>query len=91
MLTANGGRGSLRAAISAANAGAPVVSRIEIPTGTYELSACGADNSNAASDLDLRVNQPIALVATGPDVVVRQTCAGERVLDRMEAAPQAAR
>ncbi|HMJ10827.1 MAG TPA: choice-of-anchor Q domain-containing protein, partial [Polyangiaceae bacterium] len=54
----------------------------EIPTGTYELTACGADDRNAAGDLDLRVNRPVELVATGPDVVIRQTCAGERVLEQ---------
>jgi hypothetical protein len=78
--TNDSGPSSLRAAIGQANSGRGAA-RIELAPGTYTLSACGSDDSNAAGDLDILTDAPITLAATGPGVVVRQTCDGERVLD----------
>ena len=77
---------SLRAAIDWANG---VDSRqsdgvvIELAPGEYRLSRCGTDDSNGAGDLDLTTDLPVVLRGAGPDVVIRQTCAGERVLDTL--------
>lgn len=79
--TADGQNGSLRSAIGTANARKQADFRIEIPTGTYELNLCGADDTNDAGDLDITTLANVTIIATGPDVVIRQTCAGERVLD----------
>lgn len=76
----DGAAGSLRAAISEANrATSPV--RIELPSGTYDLTLCGSDDDNANGDLDVTSSVALSIVATGPDVTIRQTCAGERVLE----------
>jgi hypothetical protein len=80
--TADGGGGSLRAAIARANVSRSAVI-IRIPSGTYELTRCGADDDNRAGDLDVTASKPVTLEATGADVVIRQTCAGERVLDAL--------
>lgn len=79
--TVDGQAGSLRAAIDAANASPGADFRIEIPSATYELSVCGQDDSNAAGDLDIVTAARVAMIATGSNVVIRQTCPGERVLD----------
>lgn len=77
--TADGASGSLRAAIAEANrTGTPV--RIEVPTGTYELTRCSEDDDNGGGDLDLTTNANVRLEGKGPDVVVRQTCP-DRVLE----------
>ncbi|HMJ16647.1 MAG TPA: hypothetical protein VK524_34770, partial [Polyangiaceae bacterium] len=78
--TADGGPGSLRAAIDAANAAGATATRIALPTGTYDLTRCGADDTNAAGDLDITTDAKVSLVATGPNAVIRQTCANERLL-----------
>ncbi|HMJ10456.1 MAG TPA: choice-of-anchor Q domain-containing protein, partial [Polyangiaceae bacterium] len=74
-------KGSLRAAISAANAGRNGTYRIQLPPGEYRLTRCGADDQNARGDLDLTTAAAVTIVAKAPNVVIRQTCAGERVLD----------
>src|SRR5688500_18849671 len=79
--TADGGRGSLRAAIDRANASGLQSIRIEVPPGTYALTQCGADDTNAGGDLDITVQVPITIVATEPGVVIQQTCEGERVFE----------
>ncbi|HMJ11448.1 MAG TPA: hypothetical protein VK524_08565, partial [Polyangiaceae bacterium] len=80
--SADGGAGSLRAAIATANTHTNGETRIELPSGTYTLSNCGlADDTNATGDLDSLAGVPLTIAATGPDIVIRQTCAGERVLD----------
>ncbi|HEY6559213.1 MAG TPA: choice-of-anchor Q domain-containing protein [Polyangiaceae bacterium] len=80
----DGAPGSLRAAVDAANRtpsdDAGSIS-IELPPGNYSLGVCSADDTNAGGDLDVLTNLPVQLVATGSGVVIRQTCAGERVLD----------
>jgi len=82
--TSDGGEGSLRAAVARANAADPTKSiRIEVPTGTYELTLCGADDTNDAGDLDLTALGPVTIIGIGPDVVIHQTCAGQRVLDAL--------
>lgn len=81
--TADGASGSLRAAISAANASRAAAVRIEIPAGTYDLTDCAADDTNAGGDLDLTGRSAAELVAVGSNVVIHQTCAGERVLDAL--------
>ncbi len=80
--TTDGASGSLRAAIDAANerTGQPV--RIEIAPGTYELTRCGSDDTNAGGDLDITTGVSVSLVANGPGVVIQQTCADERLLER---------
>lgn len=73
---------SLRSAIDRVNASASQQSHtIELPDGEYALTSCGADDSNDAGDLDIVANVPVTLLAKGPNVVIRQTCPGERVLD----------
>jgi hypothetical protein len=76
--TADGGPGSLRAAVASANAADPSSSvRIELPAGTYTLNLCGGSEG----DLDLTTGAVVTLVGTADRVVIRQTCAGERVLE----------
>ncbi|HMJ14647.1 MAG TPA: hypothetical protein VK524_24720, partial [Polyangiaceae bacterium] len=79
--TSDGGSGSLRAAITAANASAEANLRIELGTGTYTLGSCRRDDDNIGGDLDITTNRPITIAAKAAGVVIRQTCAGERVLD----------
>jgi hypothetical protein len=78
--TADGGPGSLRAAVVAASASATAVV-VDVPAGTYELTRCGADDTGDSGDLDLRTAAPVTLRAPSGGVTVRQTCAGERVLE----------
>jgi hypothetical protein len=79
--TEDGASGSLRAAISEANRATISPVRIEVPTGTYVLTRCGSDDDNTNGDLDVNTAVPVTIVAKGPDVTIRQTCPGERVLD----------
>ncbi|HMJ11519.1 MAG TPA: choice-of-anchor Q domain-containing protein [Polyangiaceae bacterium] len=80
--TADGGEGSLRAAITLANDSVAEEVRIEIAPGTYALTRCGGrDDANASGDLDLTRARPVTLVAPNGNVVIRQTCPGERVLE----------
>ncbi|HMJ10844.1 MAG TPA: choice-of-anchor Q domain-containing protein [Polyangiaceae bacterium] len=78
--TADGSAGSLRAAIQQVNAG-PRTTRIKLPPGTYALTQCGADDDNTAGDLDVTAAVAVFIEATGPGVVIRQDCAGERLFD----------
>lgn len=80
--TTDGASGSLRDVITRANNNGAPSQRIEVPPGTYELSLCSADDANAGGDLDITAAGAILLAGTGPDVIIKQTCAGERVLDR---------
>ncbi|HMJ13117.1 MAG TPA: right-handed parallel beta-helix repeat-containing protein [Polyangiaceae bacterium] len=80
----DGGKDSLRAAFDRINAERPEPARatvIELGAGTYELTLCGVDDTNASGDLDLTTDLPVSLLARTDGVVIRQTCAGERVLD----------
>ncbi|HMJ12930.1 MAG TPA: choice-of-anchor Q domain-containing protein [Polyangiaceae bacterium] len=80
------GNGSLRAAITRANAldsRENTAIHIQLASGTYELTRCAADDSNAAGDLDLTTDVPVVLIGGGPGVVIRQTCPGERVIDSL--------
>jgi hypothetical protein len=79
--TTDGESGSLRDVIGRANDAHAASLRVEVPPGNYELSRCSAEDSNAGGDLDITVGAQIALVGTGPGVVIKQTCEGERVLD----------
>jgi hypothetical protein len=73
--------GSLREAVSRVNADGSVT-RITLRAGTYALTRCGtSEDGNDSGDLDVRGGQDLALVGVG-SVTIRQTCAGERVLDR---------
>lgn len=77
--TVDGESGSLRAAVDQANrANAPV--RIEVPTGTYELTRCAEDGDNSGGDLDLTTNANVRIEAAGANAVIRQTCP-DRVLE----------
>ncbi len=79
---ADGGEGSLRRAISSANASSNAEVRIEIPPGTYDLTRCGTpDDSNARGDLDFTRTASLTIAAVSGNVVIRQTCPGERVID----------
>jgi uncharacterized repeat protein (TIGR01451 family) len=84
--TADGGPGSLRAAIAEANAGNVAGEAVTffVPTGTYDLTVCGIaeDDLGVTGDLDVTTDASISIVGTGPNVVIHQTCAGERVLDQ---------
>lgn len=81
--TQDGVSGSLRDAVQRANAETEDAVVIELPSGTYELTRCWPipDDSNENGDLDLTTGRGVTLRALGPDVVIRQTCAGDRVLD----------
>ncbi|HMJ14292.1 MAG TPA: choice-of-anchor Q domain-containing protein [Polyangiaceae bacterium] len=80
--TRDGGEGSLRAAIARANSLDGDLVRIELSPGVYELTRCGGDDdTNAEGDLDIINDNYVVIQGTGPGVVIRQTCAGERVLD----------
>ncbi|HEY6561945.1 MAG TPA: choice-of-anchor Q domain-containing protein, partial [Polyangiaceae bacterium] len=78
--TQDGSSGSLRAAITRANSSRSPVT-IELAPGTYQLTRCGSEDRNARGDLDLTLSRALTLAATGNGVTIRQTCAGERVLD----------
>ncbi|HMJ13001.1 MAG TPA: hypothetical protein VK524_16380, partial [Polyangiaceae bacterium] len=83
--TEDGVRGSLRAAVDAANRTrrpAKDVIVIELPAGEYVLDVCGKDDDNEAGDLDVTVGQPVRIVGSEPYTLIRQACAGERVIDR---------
>jgi len=78
----DGGPGSLRQAISAANAAAdPDVIRFSPGlTGTINLTLAGDDNTNAGGDLDIL--NPVSIEGPGADLLtVRQTVPNERVFD----------
>ncbi|HMJ14249.1 MAG TPA: hypothetical protein VK524_22695 [Polyangiaceae bacterium] len=80
----DGARGSLRSVLELANSNAAGLHRaitIEVPAGGYELVRCGADDVNTGGDLDALTDVPLTLSARGGEVVVRQACAGERVID----------
>src|SRR5687767_14897629 len=47
------GGNSLRGAIHAANAAGVRGALITLPPGTYDLTRCGSDDSNASGDLDI--------------------------------------
>ncbi|HMJ13075.1 MAG TPA: hypothetical protein VK524_16755, partial [Polyangiaceae bacterium] len=79
--TEDAASGSLRDAITRANASTEAAVRIELPNGTYQLTRCGVDDTNVGGDLDATTRASITLVGTGPSVVIRQMCPGERVLD----------
>lgn len=87
----DGGEGSLRAAIDRINAepSASGATVIELGAGTYELTRCGNDEMNASGDLDLRSDLPVSLVAKADNVVIRQKCDQERVLDKYGSGPLA--
>ncbi|HEY6556952.1 MAG TPA: choice-of-anchor Q domain-containing protein [Polyangiaceae bacterium] len=78
--TADGGAGSLRSAIHDANS-APRTVRIKLAPGTYALTQCAADDDNTGGDLDVTGSVAVFIEATGPGVVIRQDCAGERLFD----------
>ncbi len=85
----DGRPGSLRSAIAQVNRLMPDSRKpaiIELPAGTYELTRCGSDDTNDAGDLDVLGDVPLTLLAKSTPVVIRQTCAGERVLDAHTAA-----
>ncbi len=82
----DGAPGSLRDALNQAQQLTNGDVRVELPAGTYALTQCAvADDTNASGDLDSLSNLPVTIAATGPGVVIRQTCAGERVLDHLGA------
>ncbi len=79
--TADGQAGSLRAAIASINADSTLTdATIQLAPGTYELTVCGNDDNNAFGDLDVVSGAKVVLESSG-SAVIRQTCAGERVLD----------
>lgn len=78
--TVDGGPGSLRAAVSAASA-AGEDSVINVPAGTYALTLCGSDDTNASGDLDLNTASHVTIQGpVGGGVTIRQNCVGQRVL-----------
>jgi Right handed beta helix region len=78
----DGDPGSLRQAISAANAAADadIINFTAGLTGTINLSLAGPDDSNAGGDLDIL--NPVSIQGPGAKVLtVKQTVANERVFD----------
>ncbi|HEY6556916.1 MAG TPA: choice-of-anchor Q domain-containing protein [Polyangiaceae bacterium] len=80
--TTDGQPGSLRAAIATANSAGASEVVVQMAAGTYELTLCGADDGNAMGDLDIFSDAKVTLVALEPGVTIKQTCAGERVIDQ---------
>src|SRR4051794_11099107 len=58
--TADGGAGSLRPAVSSANATPATLDRIAVPPGTYTIGGAAGDDDNVSGDLDIR--GPIEIV-----------------------------
>jgi hypothetical protein len=79
--TIYGSAGSLRSVLQLANQRGNGTVRIRIPSGTYDLSSCGADDSNRSGDLDITTKASVTLEAVAGAVVIHQTCETERVLD----------
>ena len=85
--TADGGPGSLRAAIDRANAGATPTTIVLVHGSTYDLTRCDGDgttedDTDVAGDLDVLAAQPVTVKGRG--ATIRQTCPHadhERVLD----------
>jgi Right handed beta helix region len=78
----DGGAGSLRQAITDANADAVPDTITFAPglSGTINLTIAGADNTNAGGDLDIL--NPVSIQGPGANVLrVKQTVANERVFD----------
>jgi len=75
--------GSLRTAIDEANASGLAAVTIHVAAGTYDLGLCGAapDDTNAAGDLDSTGSAALTIIGPASGATIRQTCAGERVLD----------
>jgi Right handed beta helix region len=78
----DGGAGSLRQAITLANAAADAdtITFAAGLTGTINLSLVGADDTNAGGDLDIL--NPVSIQGPGANVLrVKQTVVNERVFD----------
>jgi len=83
----DGGAGSFRQAITAANAAddSDIINFAAGLSGTINLNVPGADNSNAGGDLDIL--NPVSIQGPGANVItVKQTVVGERVFDVIPAA-----
>lgn len=82
----DGSPGTLRWAIDQANA-APDPTTIELPAGTYALTACAptSEDLNLSGDLDASPAAPLHLVGLTTGATISQTCPGERVLDVLQA------
>jgi hypothetical protein len=83
----DGGAGSLRQAITAANVAddADVIRFAAGLSGTINLTIPGADDANAGGDLDIL--KPVSIEGPGANVLtVKQTAFGERVFDVQPAA-----
>lgn len=77
--TADGGAGSLRAAISLANT-TPGPDVIQVPAGTYALTLPGAEeDANATGDLDL--SGDVTIVGVGATATIIDAGGIDRVLD----------
>ncbi|HEY6562493.1 MAG TPA: choice-of-anchor Q domain-containing protein [Polyangiaceae bacterium] len=77
----DGESGSLRRIIDSVNTRGHRPATVELPSGTHELTRCRVDDGNIGGDIDILSDAPVTLVARGSNVVIRQTCPGERVLD----------
>jgi hypothetical protein len=83
----DGGAGSLRQAITLANAAADAdtITFAAGLSGTINLSLVGADDTNAGGDLDIL--NPVSIQGPGANVLtVRQTAPNERVFDVLPSA-----
>jgi hypothetical protein len=78
-ISADGGPGSLRAAIDQANA-SPGPDVIQVPAGTYALGIAGQEeNANATGDLD--VSGDLTIIGEGAAVTTIDGAGLDRVLD----------
>ncbi len=77
--TADGGAGSLRAAVDSANL-ASEPATIQLAAGaSYALTSCAAtEDANASGDLDFTGSHLVMIEGAG--ATINQTCAGERVI-----------
>ena len=77
--------GSLREVIGQAAARGADRTTVTLPEGRYLLDQCsrsGAQDTDAAGDLDLAGSAPLTIEGLGAGATIQQTCAGERVLDQ---------
>jgi hypothetical protein len=73
--------GSLRAAVDRFDAGGTRAGVIVLVPGVYALTLCGpTDETNQSGDLDVSGSGSLTVIGLG-DVTIKQTCAGERVID----------
>src|SRR5947209_253120 len=78
--TADGGPGSLRAAVTAAD-NATTATTIVVPAGHYTLTGAAGENDNASGDLDLDGQRAVTIAGAGARTTILDGGGVERVID----------